>query len=95
MYGLGSLLVYAAFLPEFRIEHTEVTERDVGGYDIEFRMFKTLFVYRFKPGCPCNRVVIQQGEYQTRNRVFFNGIAAGVGHGYREKTANACTRFEE
>ena len=67
------VLVACSYMPPFfqsSASNTEVTERDVGGYDIEFRMFKTLFVYRFKPGCPCNRVVIQQGEYRTRNRVF-------------------------
>ena len=83
MYGLGGLFVHAAFLPQFCIEDTKIAERDIGGNDIEFRVFKVLPVYRLESCCPCNCVFMQEREYQSRNEVFLNGIVIRAGHGNR------------
>lgn len=43
--------IFTAFLPKFRIEHTEIAEWNVGCNDIEFPMLQLLPVYCFKPSC--------------------------------------------
>ena len=38
---------------QLRIEYPEIAKRDVGGYDIESCMLKTLFSNGFKCSRPC------------------------------------------
>ena len=95
MYGLGGLFVNTAFLPKFRIEHTEIAERNVGCNDIEFPMLQLLPVYCFKPSCHGGCFIMQKRKHKPGNDVLFNGVAVCAAHSHRQETSDACARFEE
>ena len=95
MYGLGGLFVNTAFLPKFRIEHTEIAERNVGCNDIEFPMLQLLPVYCFKPSCHGGCFIMQKRKHKPGNYVLFNGVAVCAAHSHRQETSDACARFEE
>lgn len=71
VYGLGSLFIDTAFLPQVGIEHLEIAERDIGGYDIEFRVFKALSGYRLEPCRYRVCIVMQEREDKPRDAVLF------------------------
>ena len=95
MYGLSGLFTDTAFLPQVGIEHLEIAERDIGGYDIEFRVFKALSGYRLEPCRYRVCIVMQEREDKPRDAVLFKGVAVRAGHCHRQETAYSCARFEQ
>ena len=95
MDGLGGLRIGHAHPVELRIEDLEVTERDVGGYDIIMPIRQFLSVYGLEAVYHDLCIVSQCRQHKPCNQILLKGCLSGALHGCREETAYTCRGFEK